>query len=236
MNDRIISFWQSVHNLPVIKIIYYSETSCSKTIMADVNRETHTIERLISAEVFNQWNEIEPFVCYIFTGVDRPEGFRRLNYFGNDLTFIREAFEVIDYQYRHSERGGDDYWNLYYLYLHVNSFLHCHYHYFDASNLRANAIKDMLDDYYLNHFSEYGNKKSCYCGITNDVDIRMAKHIDNHDFIIRNNIVVAYLCRSREIAEQVEELMGNEYDIGERNIAGNGAEDDTRYVYLLSKA
>ena len=51
MNDRIISFWQSVHNLPVIKIIYYSETSCSKTIMADVNRENHTIERLITKKI-----------------------------------------------------------------------------------------------------------------------------------------------------------------------------------------
>ena len=76
---------------------------------------------------------------------------------------------------------------------------------------------------------------SFYCGITNDIDIRMQQH-RNNDFNIVRNQVGAWLCRDVECATEVERRMGEfGYDIGRGNKAGNGANDDSRYVYILKK-
>ena len=72
-----------------------------------------------------------------------------------------------------------------------------------------------------------------YCGITNDIDIRMQQHRDN-DFNIVGNQVGAWLCCDVECATEVERLMGEfGYDIGKEGKAGNGANDDSCYVYIL---
>ena len=70
----------------------------------------------------------------------------------------------------------------------------------------------------------------------NDIDIRMQQHRDN-DFNIVRNQVGAWLCPNVECATEVEKRMGEfGYDIGRGNKAGNGANDDSRYVYILKKA
>ena len=63
----------------------------------------------------------------------------------------------------------------------------------------------------------------------------MQQHRDN-DFNIVGNQVGAWLCCDVECATEVERRMGEfGYDIGKGGKAGNGANDDSRYVYILKK-
>lgn len=67
------------------------------------------------------------------------------------------------------------------------------------------------------------------------IDIRMQQHCEK-DFNIVRNQVGAWICCDIECATDIEKRMGKfGYDIGRRNKAGNGANDDSRYVYILKK-
>ena len=78
-------------------------------------------------------------------------------------------------------------------------------------------------------------KKSFYCGITNDVDIRM-EQLRTCNFSIVDERVCAYVCANVEVAKQVERLLGEAgYDIGGQYAAGNGAADSACIVYFLKK-
>lgn len=78
-------------------------------------------------------------------------------------------------------------------------------------------------------------KKSFYCGITNDVDVRMEQHRTS-DFSIAEEHVCAYVCANVGVAKQVEGLLGEAgYDIGGQNAAGNGAAETSCIVYFLKK-
>lgn len=75
-----------------------------------------------------------------------------------------------------------------------------------------------------------------YCGITNDVDSRIATHKceDHNGKDIKT--LVAIECDSQEIAAEVEDRMGNlGFDIGNPPHKGNGAASDSRFVYLYKK-
>ena len=114
--------------------------------------------------------------------------------------------------------------------------MHYNYTYTDAEDWSAYKIRDSIRNYVNTVLYDIGdNKNAFYCGITNDIDIRMQQHRDN-DFNIVGNQVGAWLCRYAECATEVERLMGEfGYDIGKGEKAGNGANDDSRYVYILKK-
>ena len=77
-----------------------------------------------------------------------------------------------------------------------------------------------------------GAKNSCYCGITNDLDIRMQQHREE-DFEIEGNRVLAWVCATCAVAKEVEKLAENDYDIGKKS--GTGGKNDSTIVYLLKK-
>lgn len=75
-----------------------------------------------------------------------------------------------------------------------------------------------------------------YCGITNDVDSRIASH-KNEDYNGKEiKTLIAIECDSQEIAAEVEDRMGSMgFDIGNPPHKGNGAASDSRFVYLYKK-
>lgn len=109
------------------------------------------------------------------------------------------------------------------------------YTYTDVNLLSKNEIVELIEQNMLIDFKSGDLKKSFYCGITNDVDIRMEQHRTN-DFSIADERVCAYVCANVEVAKQVERLLGEAgYDIGGQNAAGNGAAETSCIVYFLKK-
>ena len=109
------------------------------------------------------------------------------------------------------------------------------YTYSDVNLLSKNEIVELIEQNMLIDFKSGDLKKSFYCGITNDVDIRMEQHRTS-DFSIADERVCAYVCANVEVAKQVERLLGEAgYDIGGQNAAGNGAAETSCIVYFLKK-
>lgn len=73
-----------------------------------------------------------------------------------------------------------------------------------------------------------------YCGITNDLDERMAAH-RREDFLIEDDKVFAWNCSTAKVAAEVEKCMGKHVDIGDTNTLGNGGVETSTIVYLLKK-
>ena len=120
------------------------------------------------------------------------------------------------------------------LLLHIESDKY-QYTYTDVKLLLKNEIVELIDQNMLIDFKSGDLKKSFYCGITNDVDIRMEQHRTSN-FSIADERVCAYVCANVEVAKQVEKLLGESgYDIGGQNAAGNGAAETSCIVYFLKK-
>lgn len=77
---------------------------------------------------------------------------------------------------------------------------------------------------------KYGERASdYYCGVTNDVIKNLARH--NIDCYFS-----ASRCDTAEIAAEVEERLGEMgFDIGGVEHGGNGAAEDSVYVYMYRK-
>ena len=191
-------------------------------MMADVDLQNEKVNLIMAKESNSQISEF----MYSQTG------FRRLSLTGCDLSIINHAEEVIRKVINENKEKAYEYINLLY---HVEA-AHYNYTYTDAEDWPADKIRDSIRNYVNTVLYDIGdNKNAFYCGITNDIDIRMQQHRDN-DFNIVKNQVGAWLCRDVESATEVERLMGEfGYDIGRGNKAGNGANDDSCYVYILKK-
>ena len=89
-------------------------------------------------------------------------------------------------------------------------------------------VEFMNDSYISRRYS--GERRDDYsCGVTNDIENNLARHnIDSY--------LVGYECDTAEIAAQAEELLGNMgFDIGQVGHGGNGAAEDSVYVYMYRK-
>ena len=118
---------------------------------------------------------------------------------------------------------------------HIISELCYDYSYIDATKYSVNMIKEGIDFIFESCYDPGELKNSFYCGITNDLDIRMQQHRER-DFEIVDDKVYAWVCAIAPVAAEVENLAGNAgYDIGETNNIGNGGEEDSIIVYLLKK-
>ena len=194
-------------------------------MMADIDLRNEKVN-LIMGKDSNNHGQISQFQNTIYSKTD----FRRLSLTGCDLSIINHAEEVIrKVIYENKEKAYE------YLLYHVEA-VHYNYSYKNAKYMLVDDICDSIRDYVNTVLYNIGDcKDSFYCGITNDIDIRMQQHRDN-DFNIVRNQVGAWLCRDVECVTKVEKRMGEfGYDIGRGNKAGNGVNDDSRYVYILKK-
>lgn len=222
MITETTTLWLDTINASVVRVLYISNTGWDRTMMADIDLQNEKVNLIMAKESNSQISEF----MYSQTG------FRRLSLTGCDLSIIKHAEEVIRKVIEENQENAYEFINLKY---HVEA-VHYNYSYIDAKLCLAKDIRDSIRNYVNTVLYDIGdNKNAFYCGITNDIDIRMQQHRDN-DFNIVGNKVGAWLCRNAECATEVERLMGEfGYDIGRGNKAGNGANDDSCYVYILKK-
>lgn len=222
MTKETTTLWIDTTNANIVRVLYISNTGWEKTMMADIDLHNGKVNLIMAKESNSQISEF----MYSQTG------FRRLSLTGCDLSIINHAVEVIRKVINENKEKAYEYINLLY---HVEA-AHYNYTYTDAEDWSVYKIRDSIRNYVNTVLYDIGdNKNAFYCGITNDIDIRMQQHRDN-DFNIVGNQVGAWLCRNAECATKVERLMGEfGYDIGRGNKAGNGANDDSCYVYILKK-
>lgn len=222
MTKETTTLWIDTTNANIVRVLYISNTGWEKTMMADIDLHNGKVNLIMAKESNSQISEF----MYSQTG------FRRLSLTGCDLSIINHAEEVIRKVINENKEKAYEYINLLY---HVEA-AHYNYTYTDAEDWSVYKIRDSIRNYVNTVLYDIGdNKNAFYCGITNDIDIRMQQHRDN-DFNIVGNQVGAWLCRNAECATKVERLMGEfGYDIGRGNKAGNGANDDCCYVYILKK-
>lgn len=230
MTKETTTLWLDTPKANVVRVLYISNTGWEKTMMADVDLRNEKVN-LIMAKDSNGREQIRNF--YINTIIYSQIGaFRKLSLTGCDLSIINHAEEVIKKVIEENNENAYEYNNLLY---HVEA-AHYNYTYIDAEHMTVDEICDSIRNYVntvLHMIGDYND--SFYCGITNDIDIRMQQHRDN-DFNIVGNQVGAWLCCDVECAKEVERRMGEfGYDIGLRNKAGNGANIDSCYVYILKK-
>lgn len=222
MTIETTTLWLDTPKANIVRVLYISNTGWEKTMMADVDLQNEKVNLIMAKESNSQISE------FMYSQTD----FRRLSLTGCDLSIIKHAEEVIRKVINENKEKAYEYINLLY---HVEA-AHYNYTYTDAEDWSAYKIRDSIRNYVNTVLYDIGdNKNAFYCGITNDIDIRMQQHRDN-DFNIVGNQVGAWLCRYAECATEVERLMGEfGYDIGKGEKAGNGANDDSRYVYILKK-
>lgn len=214
-------------NANIVRVLYISNTGWEKTMMADIDLHNGKVNLIMGKDIESR----EP-ISQFQTSMYLQTCFRRLSLTGCDLSIINHAKEVIRRVIEENQEKAYEYINLLY---HVEA-AHYNYTYTDAEDRSVYKIRDSIRNYVNTVLYDIGdNKNAFYCGITNDIDIRMQQHRDN-DFNIVGNKVGAWLCRNAECATEVERLMGEfGYDIGRGNKAGNGSNDDSCYVYILKK-
>ena len=78
---------------------------------------------------------------------------------------------------------------------------------FRSKGISAEEIAKLMEQHRYMYFKSENLKKSFYCGITNDVVIRMDQH-RRDDFPIEDDHVRAYVCANVEVAKQGEGLLG----------------------------
>lgn len=196
-------------------------------MMADIDLHSEKVN-LIMGKDFENRGPISQFQNTMYTKTD----YRRLSLTGCDKSIINHAVEVIRKVIYENKEKAYEYINLL---SHVEA-AHYNYTYIDAAHMSVDEICDSIRHYVNTVLYKIGDyKDSFYCGITNDIDIRMRQHREK-DFNIVGNQVGAWLCCDVECATEVERRMGEfGYDIGRGNKAGKGTNDDSRCVYILKK-
>lgn len=230
MTKETTTLWLDTPNANIVRVLYISNTGRDKTMMADVDLQNEKVNLFMGGD-FKSREQIRDF--YMNTIIYSQIGaFRRLSLTGCDLSIIKHAEEVIRRVINENKEKAYEYNNLLY---HVEA-VHYIYSYKNAKYMLVDDICESIRHYVNTVLYKIGDyKDSFYCGITNDMDIRMQQHRDN-DFNIVGNKVGAWLCRNAECATEVERRMGEfGYDIGKGGKAGNGANDDSCYVYILKK-
>lgn len=227
MTIETTTLWLDTPKANIVRVLYISYTGWEKTMMADIDLLNEKVNLIMGKDIESR----EP-ISQFQTTMYFQTSFRRLSLTGCDLSIINHAEEVIRKVINENKEKAYEYINLLY---HVEA-VHYNYTYIDAEHITVDEIFDSIRNYVNTVLYKIGDyNDSFYCGITNDIDIRMQQHRDN-DFNIVRNQVGAWLCPNVECATEVEKRMGEfGYDIGRGNKAGNGANDDSCYVYILKK-
>lgn len=182
--------------------------------------------------IYCDTKEDESFISSFMTDAYSPKtvSYLQMGNGWNDNQIKKHIHNIID---NVSKVKPQDY-DVKQLLLHIESDKY-QYTYTDVKLLSKNEIVELIEQNMLIDFKSGDLKKSFYCGITNDVDIRMEQHRTS-DFSIADERVCAYVCANVEVAKQVERLLGEAgYDIGGQNAAGNGAAETSCIVYFLNK-
>lgn len=106
----------------------------------------------------------------------------------------------------------------------------------NMTTVTVELIVNMLKKWYSEKKYFFDEEFDFYCGITNDPDERKIQH-ESQDHGGNNiTIMIAVKCKDKDIASTVENKMEEEgFDIGNPPHEANGAEENSKWVYLYKK-
>ena len=225
--DKPISHWSDNKKANVFYVLYQSFTTWDKTLLGVIKLHEESLD------IYNgESKEGREFISSFMTEAYSPISVRYL-YVGdsyNNHQIKKHLHDIV------TNISNDNSQNnmVKQLLLHIESDNY-QYTYTDVKGISAEEIAKLMEQHRYMYFKSENLNKSFYCGITNDVDIRMDQH-RRDDFPIEDDHVRAYVCANVEVAKQVEGLLGIKgYDIGGQNAAGNGAVKTSCVVYFLKK-
>ena len=222
--NKPISYWKNNNDNNVVYILYRSHTTWNKTMLGTIRLLSDS-----SLKIYSGSNEEDRKIIssFITESEKRKSGsYSRIDDEGKDNLLMKDIHDIVVNVINHNPLD----YEAKLLLLHIESDNY-KYEYRDVRSLSSYEIVEMNEPKRFIYFKHGDLVKSFYCGITNDVDIRMDQHRKS-DF----SIVDDYVCANVEIAKQVEGAMGElGYDIGGKNEAGNGATDYSCIVYFLKK-
>lgn len=224
--DKPISYWYDKKDCNIVYVLYQSFSDWDKVLLAKIQLQKETLV------IYCDTKEDESFMSSFMTDAYSPKtvSYLQMGNGWNDNQIKKHIHNIID---NVSKVKPQDY-DVKQLLLHIESDKY-QYTYTDVKLLSKNEIVVLIEQNKLINFKSGDLKKSFYCGITNDVDIRMEQHRTSN-FSIADERVCAYVCANVEVAKQVERLLGEAgYDIGGQNATGNGAAESSCIVYFLKK-
>ena len=165
MTKETTTLWIDTTNANIVRVLYISNTGWEKTMMADIDLHNGKVNLIMGKDIESR----EP-ISQFQTSMYLQTGFRRLSLTGCDLSIINHAKEVIRRVIEENQDNAYEFINLKY---HVEA-AHYNYTYTDAEDWPADKIRDSIRNYVNTVLYDIGdNKNAFYCGITNDIDIRM---------------------------------------------------------------
>lgn len=224
--DKPISYWYDKKDCNIVYVLYQSFSDWDKVLLGKIQLQKETLV------IYCDTKEDESLISSFMTDAYSPKtiSYLQMGNGGNDNQIKKHIHDIIVNVSKVELQNYD----VKQLLLHIESDKY-QYTYTDVKLLSKNEIVELIEQNMLIDFKSGDLKKSFYCGITNDVDIRMEQHRTSN-FSIADERVCAYVCANVEVAKQVEKLLGEAgYDIGGQNAAGNGAAETSCIVYFLKK-
>ena len=224
--DKPISYWYDKKDCNIVYVLYQSFSDWDKVLLGKIQLQKETLV------IYCDTKEDESFISSFMTDAYSPKtvSYLQMGNGGNDNQIKKHIHDIIVNVSKVEPQNYD----VKQLLLHIESDKY-QYTYTDVKLLSKNEIVELIEQNMLIDFKSGDLKKSFYCGITNDVDIRMEQHRTSN-FSIVDERVCAYVCANVEVAKQVERLLGEAgYDIGGQNAAGNGAAESSCIVFFLKK-
>lgn len=214
----MVTFWKDKNKTTEVYVFYDSVTSWNHVFLAKVDYIEEIVQLWCGTNLEDR-RYISEFSTSVNNGTDK---FCSLS----NREIISHVKVII--------RGAQPSDRFMLLNLHLYS-LDYNYMMVDATNFSSDQIVQLICGKYDEIFKSGENKHDYYCGITNDLDIRMEAH-RNKDFSIVDNKVYAWNCSTATIAADVEKRLGDlGFDIGNTATVGNGGVHSFSIVYLLKK-
>lgn len=193
--DKPISYWSDNKKGNVFYVLYQSFTTWDKTLLGVIKLHDESLD------IYNgESKEGREFISSFMTEAYSPISVRYL-YVGDSYNNHQIKKHLHDIVTNISNDNSQK--NMVkQLLLHIESDNY-QYTYTDVKGISAEEIAKLMEQHRYMYFKSENLNKSFYCGITNDVDIRMDQH-RRDDFPIEDDHVRAYVCANVEVAKQVE--------------------------------
>lgn len=218
----MISSWLSKTDSNKVYVLYESLTTWKHVLLAIVNIDTGYVE-VKSGQNVTDRETISEFRTSAFSGVG---DYVEIKNVGCDAALIGHGSDILSNNQHHDDVET--------MCLHIEA-MDYDYQIVDATKYSIDEIVELAQVCYYSNFKGGDNKGDYYCGITNDLDIRMDVHRHN-DFSIVDDKVYAWNCCTAIVAAEVEKRLGNlGFDIGDTETIGNGGVESSCIVYLLKK-
>lgn len=166
--DKPISYWSDNKNENVFYVLYQSFTTWDKTLLGVIklheesldiyNGESKEGREFISSFMTEAYSPISVRYLYVGDSYKNHQIKKHLHDIVTNISNDNSQKNMVKQLLLHME--SDDY----------------QYTYTDVKGISAEEIAKLMEQHRYIYFKSENLNKSFYCGITNDVDIRMDQH------------------------------------------------------------